>query len=93
MTAILDSQSVKAAAETVSRASRGFDAGKRINGRKRHLAVDSRGLLLAVMVTHAGLCEGPAARDLLFRLRLTNPQPTTKRQLHASPTLWSELAA
>ncbi|MCI3928140.1 transposase [Streptomyces sp. AN091965] len=32
---------------------------------------------MAVMVTDAGLREGPAARDLLFRLRLTNPQPTT----------------
>ena len=38
VTAVLDSQSVKAA-ETVGKDSRGFDAGKRIGGRKRHLAI------------------------------------------------------
>ncbi|MWA16144.1 hypothetical protein E5671_44470 [Streptomyces sp. BA2] len=38
---ILDSQSVKGA-ETVGAAPRGFDAGKRINGRKWHLAVSSQ---------------------------------------------------
>jgi transposase len=36
--AIIDSQSVKAA-EEVSRTSRGYDAGKKVNGRKRHIAV------------------------------------------------------
>ncbi|MDI6103306.1 hypothetical protein QLQ12_32330 [Actinoplanes sp. NEAU-A12] len=43
--AIMDSQSVKAA-ETVSRDTRGFDGAKLINGRKRHLIVDSKGLLM-----------------------------------------------
>ncbi len=47
---VIDSQSVKAA-ETVSKATRGYDAGKKINGRKRHLVVDTRGLPLMVMVT------------------------------------------
>lgn len=47
---VIDSQSVKAA-ETVSKATRGYDAGKKINGRKRHLVVDTRGLPLLVMVT------------------------------------------
>jgi transposase len=42
--AIIDSQSVRAA-ETVARTSRGYDAGKKVNGRKRHLAVDTIGLL------------------------------------------------
>ncbi len=42
--AIIDSQSVKAA-EEVSRASRGCDAGKKINGRKRHITVEAIGLL------------------------------------------------
>lgn len=32
------------AAETVSQATRGYDAGKKINGRKRHLVIDTRGL-------------------------------------------------
>ena len=48
--AIIDSQSVKAA-ETVGRDSRGYDAGKKINGRKRHIAKDTIGLLLAVPIT------------------------------------------
>jgi Transposase DDE domain len=45
--AVIDSQPVKAA-EEVSRASRGYDAGKKVNGRKRHIAVDTIGLLLTV---------------------------------------------
>ena len=49
---IADSQSVKGA-DTVSAATRGYDAGKKINGRKRHIVVDTIGLLLVVMVTAA----------------------------------------
>ncbi|WP_443741616.1 transposase [Streptomyces humicola] len=49
---IIDSQSVKADA-TVGAATRGYDGGKKINGRKRHLVVDCLGLLLAVLVTPA----------------------------------------
>ncbi|MFI2207504.1 IS5 family transposase [Streptomyces sp. NPDC020192] len=70
---ILDSQSVKGA-ETVGADSRGFDGGKLINGRKRHLAVDMRGMALAVMVTKASPHDSIPARDQLFRLRLTHPE-------------------
>lgn len=49
---IVDAQSVKAA-DTVSSASRGYDAGKKVNGRKRHVVVDTTGLL--VMVTAASV--------------------------------------
>ena len=66
--AILDSQSVRAA-ETVARASRGYDAGKRVNGRKRHIAVDTGGLLLAVVVTIAGIQDRDGALRLLTALR------------------------
>jgi len=52
--AIIDSQSVKAA-EEVARASRGYDAGKKVNGRQRHIAVDTIGLLLTVLVTAASV--------------------------------------
>src|SRR6266516_4484775 len=52
--AIIDSQSVRAA-DTVAKASRGFDAGKKVNGRKRHIAVDTLGLLLAIVVTAASI--------------------------------------
>jgi transposase len=62
--AIIDSQSVKAA-ETVGRSSRGFDAGKKINGRKRHIAVDTLGLLLCVLVTAASVQDRDGARPLL----------------------------
>ncbi|MFJ7155379.1 transposase [Streptomyces sp. NPDC101118] len=49
---MIDSQSVKADA-VVGSDSRGFDGGKLINGRKRHVVVDTLGLLLGVMVTAA----------------------------------------
>ncbi|MEU1254113.1 IS5 family transposase [Streptomyces chartreusis] len=70
--AVVDSQSVKADA-TVSFASRGYDAGKKINGRKRHLLTDTLGLLLAVLVTPASTTDRDAARILLpaARSRLT----------------------
>ena len=64
----IDSQSVKAA-DTVGAASRGFDGGKKINGRKRHLAVDSCGLLLAVVVTAASVQDRDGACPLLALLR------------------------
>ena len=67
--AAIDSQSVKADA-TVGKASRGYDAGKRVNGRKRHIAVDTMGLLLLVMVLPADMQDRTAARDLLLRLRI-----------------------
>jgi transposase len=66
--AIIDSQSVKADA-TVPASSRGYDAGKHINGRKRHVVVDCLGLLLAVMVTAAGVQDRDAAKPLLQQLR------------------------
>ncbi|MFJ2866033.1 transposase [Kitasatospora sp. NPDC087314] len=65
--AIIDSQSVKADA-TVGAATRGYDAGKKINGRKRHIAVDTPGLLLTVLVTAASV-NNDAGRDLLEQLR------------------------
>lgn len=65
--AVIDSASVKAA-ETVGAASRGYDAGKKINGRKRHIAVDTLGLLLCVVVTAASTQDRDGARLLLERL-------------------------
>jgi transposase len=66
--AVIDSQSVRGA-DTVPRARRGYDAGKRVNGTKRHVAVDTGGLLLAVIVTMAGRQDRDAAHRLLARLR------------------------
>jgi transposase len=65
--ACIDSQSVKGA-DTVGKASRGYDAGKKIEGRKRHIAVDVMGLLLCVVVTAASVQDRDAARRLLWRL-------------------------
>ena len=70
--AIIDSQSVKGS-EMVARAGRGYDAGKKINGTKRHLAVDTIGLLLAVLVTAASMQDRDAARPLLWNLRRAFP--------------------
>lgn len=65
--AIIDSQSVKAA-DTVGKDSRGYDAAKKIEGRKRHLAVDVMGLILCVLVTAASVQDRDGARPLLWRL-------------------------
>ena len=65
--AVIDSQSVRAA-ETVWRSSRGWDAVKKVNGRKRHLAVDTMGLLICVLVTAANIQDRDGARPLLTRL-------------------------
>ncbi|MEU6973808.1 IS5 family transposase [Kitasatospora aureofaciens] len=64
---VIDSQSVKADA-VVGADSRGFDGGKLINGRKRHVVVDTLGLLLAVMVTAADTGDRAAAQTLLAQV-------------------------
>jgi transposase len=66
--AVIDSASVRGA-DTVPARSRGYDAGKRVNGRKRHIAVDTAGLLLAVVVTVAGIQDRDGAVRLLAALR------------------------
>lgn len=65
---IIDSQSVKGA-DTVPTETRGYDAGKKINGRNRHIVVDTIGLLLVVMVTAASVQDRDGARGTLKRLR------------------------
>lgn len=66
--AVIDSQSVRGA-DTVPTASRGWDNGKKIGGRKRHIAVDTIGILLAVIVTAASVQDRDAAHQLLTALR------------------------
>ncbi len=68
--AVIDSQSVRAA-DTVPKSSRGWDNAKKVNGRKRHIAVDSTGLLLAVVITAASVQDRDAARPLLWNLHRT----------------------
>lgn len=57
-----DSQSVKI---TAVPSSRGFDGGKKINGRKRHILVDTLGLLIAVVVTTACVQDRDGLKKLL----------------------------
>ncbi len=64
--AILDSQSVKA---TEMSEGRGYDAGKKVNGIKRHLLVDTLGLVLRVMVLTANIQDRDGARSLLETLQ------------------------
>jgi len=60
--AILDSQSVKSDSQG---GDVGYDAGKKIKGRKRHLLVDTLGLVLAVFITPASTTERAGAKGLL----------------------------
>ncbi|MGZ5601934.1 MAG: transposase, partial [Methylobacter sp.] len=58
-----DSQSVKTSALA---GIKGFDAGKHIQGRKRHILVDTLGLIMVVVVTAASVQERGGAK-LIFR--------------------------
>jgi transposase len=67
---LIDSQSVKGA-DTVGRDSRGYDAGKKINGRKRFIVTDTLGLLLTVMVCTAARQDRDGAKSALLATYLT----------------------
>lgn len=64
---IVDSQIVKSA-DTVGKASRGYHGGKKITGRGRHLAVDTEGWLLALVVTAASVSDKAGLKLLVIRL-------------------------
>jgi transposase len=62
---LIDSQSVKGA-DTVGRDTRGYDAGKKINGRKRFIVTDTLGLLLVVVVLSASVQDRDGAKSVLL---------------------------
>jgi transposase len=69
---IIDSQSVKGA-DTVGRDTRGYDAAKRINGRKRFIVTDTLGLLIVVAVMAASVQDRDGAKTTLLSMYLAVP--------------------
>jgi transposase len=67
---VIDSQSVKT---TEAAGPHGYDAGKKINGRKRHLLVDTMGLLVAAIVHRADIQDRDGAPLLLAAMRSAFP--------------------
>jgi putative transposase len=65
MAGVIDSQSVKAPAAK----KRGYDAGKKVVGRKRHIAVDTDGRLLMVNLTTADIADSAGAQMILHAIR------------------------
>lgn len=63
--AVIDSQSVKAPAAE----KRGFDAAKKVVGRKRHIAVDTDGRLLMVNLTAADISDSAGAQEIVAGIR------------------------
>ncbi|PZG15285.1 IS5 family transposase ISFal3B, partial [Spongiactinospora gelatinilytica] len=69
---LIDSQSVKGA-DTVGRSTRGYDAGKKVNGRKRFIVTDTTGLLVTVTVLAASWQDRDGAKTALLSAYLTTP--------------------
>jgi transposase len=64
-----------------AKAPRGWDAAKKVNGRKRHIAVDTTGLVLDVVITAASVQDRVAARPLLWK---------TRRACHDVRLVWAD---
>ena len=87
----VDSQTVPGAS-TVGRGTRGWDAGKKVNGGKRHLVVDTLGLLIVVLVTAASVQDRDGGIRVLDRAKIRMPSlvltwamPPTAAEPRSSP--------
>ena len=69
---IVDSQSLRGA-DTVGAETRGYDAGKKVQGRKRHIVTDTLGLLLVVMVTAASVQDRDGGAEIFKRVHKLVP--------------------
>jgi putative transposase len=69
--AIIDSQSTKMADQ---RGERGYDAGKKVKGRKRHILVDTLGLILVCIVHTADIQDRDGAKLVLAELETSRPK-------------------
>lgn len=86
--AIVDSQSARTTA--VGGPERGFDAGKKVKGRKRHIITDTLGLLLAVVVTAASVQDRDAVTPVVQQL--DDSHKSGLRQLWADGGYQGEVA-
>jgi putative transposase len=83
--AILDSQSVKGSAQG---GEYGYDAGKKVKGRKRHIVVDALGLILAISVTSASVQDRDGAVPVVKQVALEH---STVRKLWADGAYTGEI--
>jgi transposase len=72
---VLDAQSIKTSANVPS-AGQGIDAGKKVAGRKRHIGVDTLGLLLTVLVTAASVSGNAGGIRVLSDIAADRPRIT-----------------
>jgi putative transposase len=84
---VLDSQTIKISDQA---GPRGYDGGKHISGRKRHLLVDTLGLLLVVIVTAANVSDAAGAREVAL---VAKPRYPRLRHLWADSTYRGTLIA
>lgn len=79
---IIDSQTVKTT-ETPDKSNeplRGYDAGKKIKGRKRHVIVDTLGLMIVIVITAASVQDRDGAK-LAFEAAMNSPEKTSQLEV------------
>ncbi len=75
-TAAITGARVVKTSSNVPEATQGYDAGKRTKGRKQHIATDTLGLLLAVVITAASVQDTNGGKDVASQLAARHPTVT-----------------